>query len=104
MNLTHKNSHVVRWRLSTVVATLWLAITAAANAQSGVTIYGILDSGVEAVTNVGASKATVKRVPTLTGGMYPSRLGFRGREDLGDGLSANFVLEQGLAVDQGTLN
>ncbi|RZT09764.1 Outer membrane protein (porin) [Duganella sp. CF402] len=74
----------------------------AAMAQSNVTIYGLLDSGVEHVTNVNAAGDAVTRVPSLTGS-FPSRIGFRGTEDLGGGLSAIFTLESGLAVDTGTM-
>jgi predicted porin len=73
----------------------------AAMAQSNVTVYGLLDTGVERVTNVNAAGDSVTRMPSLTGS-FPSRLGFRGTEDLGGGLSAIFTLEAGLAVDTGT--
>jgi predicted porin len=81
-----------------------LALATGAQAQSNVTIYGILDAAVEHLSNVGASGDSIKRMPGLTGGISPSRLGFRGTEDLGDGLKAVFTLEQGLGVDSGTLN
>ena len=68
-------------------------------AQS-VTIYGIVDTGVEVVTNVGPTKSRVTRVPSLTGSL-PSRLGFRGSEDLGDGYSAVFLLGTGLRAGHG---
>ncbi|MGN5478163.1 porin [Cupriavidus basilensis] len=42
-------------------------------------------------------------MPTATGSV-PSRWGLRGKEDLGGGTSAVFVLESGFGVDQGTLN
>jgi predicted porin len=42
------------------------------------------------------------RVPSLTGSL-PSRLGFRGTEDLGNGLAAVFTLESGYNQDVGTL-
>lgn len=71
-----------------------------AQAQS-VTIYGVIDQAVEHVGKV-AGGASINRIPTLTGSA-PSRLGFRGTEDLGGGLRAVFTLEQGLAVDTGTL-
>jgi predicted porin len=76
---------------------------AQAQSTSTVTIYGIVDAGVERVSNVGPSHGSVSRMPSLTGTL-PSRLGFRGSDDLGDGLRALFVLEQGFAPDQGTLN
>lgn len=71
-----------------------------AQAQS-VTTYGVLDQAVEYVGNVTGGRG-INRIPTLTGSV-PSRLGFRGAEDLGDGLRALFTLEQGFGVDTGTL-
>jgi predicted porin len=70
---------------------------------ANVTIYGLLDIGVESVSNVGAAGNTLNRMPTSTNSM-PSRLGFRGREDLGNGLSAFFTLEQGIIGKTGTLS
>lgn len=70
-----------------------------AQAQSSVTIYGVLDAGVTIVDDAGG--ASLKLVDT--GIMQGSRLGFRGTEDLGGGLKANFVLEQGLGLDTGAL-
>lgn len=72
-------------------------------AQSSVQIYGVMDTAVEALTNVGADKSTLTRMPTLSGSV-PSRLGFRGKEDLGGGLSAGFTLEMGIGSDSGVLN
>ena len=51
-----------------------------------------------------AGGATIKRVEDGTGlGLSGSRLGFRGTEDLGGGLTAGFVLEGGFLADAGTL-
>ena len=80
-----------------------LAFGGAAQAQSSVTVYGIVDNAVEYLNNVGAAKSGLTRMPTLTGSV-PSRLGFRGREDLGGGLSAGFTLEMGIGTDSGVLN
>jgi predicted porin len=68
---------------------------------STVTQYGLVDTGAEYVSNVGPSGSRLLRMPSLTGSL-PSRLGFRGSEDLGDGLRAIFVLEAGIALDTGT--
>ncbi|WP_240975705.1 porin [Paraburkholderia aromaticivorans] len=84
-------------------SSLAVCVPAASQAQSSVTLYGIIDTGVEYVTNVGAHQSSVVRMPSLTGSI-PSRWGFRGKEDLGGGLSAVFVLESGFAPSQGTLN
>lgn len=82
---------------------LALCAHTATQAQSGVTVYGIADIGVERLTNVNAQGASLWRMPNLTG-LTPSRLGFRGTDDLGRGLSAFFNLEMGIALDSGTFN
>jgi predicted porin len=83
-------------------AALMCALAASsANAQTAVQIYGIVDSGVAHLTNVNAAGDSITKVPSLTSS-FPSRIGFRGTEDLGNGLQAFFVLENGLALDTGT--
>ncbi len=79
------------------------AQSASVSDGSSVTIYGIVDTGVEHLTNVGAAGGTLTRMPGLTGSL-PSRLGFRGSEDLGAGLKAVFTLEMGIGLDAGSLN
>ncbi len=74
-------------------------LPALAVAQS-VTLYGVIDTGVEYVNNVGAAKDGVARLMGNTG-MVPSRWGLRGTEDLGSGLKSVFVLESGFAPDTG---
>ena len=74
------------------------AATTPASAQSSVTVYGIFDAGLEASDS---GRGATKRM--ISGGSYGSRLGFRGNEDLGGGLSAVFRLESGFAGDTGAL-
>ncbi len=71
------------------------AFTGAAQAQSSVTVYGILDVGYTGgQARANASRETVNRFSnSMESG---SRLGFRGNEDLGGGLSAQFVFELGI--------
>lgn len=69
-------------------------------AMAQVTIYGIVDTGVEYVTNTNAAGKSVVKMPSLTGS-FPSRIGFKGTEDLGGGLKAFFVLESGFGLDNG---
>lgn len=85
------------------VALLATGVSVASYAQSAVTLYGIIDTGIEYVTNIGPQKASSVHVPTLTASL-PSQWGLRGKEDLGGGLGAVFVLESGFAPGQGTLN
>ena len=108
----------------TLIALAALAATSAF-AQSSVTLYGRAEVGVDLGfrTTVNSSNTTVIAGPggsttnTLLGssvskpgfrisdgdnqGQASSRFGFRGTEDLGDGLRANFVLEAGVALDDG---
>ncbi|WP_031358751.1 porin [Caballeronia sordidicola] len=73
-----------------------------AAAQSSVTLYGIVDSGVEFVSRAGPENGKLFRVPSTTGSL-PSRWGFRGSEDLSGGYKATFVLESGFSPASGTL-
>lgn len=74
----------------------------AAQAQSSVTLYGVVDANVEFATNlVNPSGGSDHRFALNGGGLSGSRWGLRGVEDLGSGLSAVFVLESGFGVDDG---
>ena len=69
----------------------------AASAQSNVTIYGLIDGGVEHQSGGVAGSVT-----KLTSGVQnASRIGFKGTEDLGGGMSALFTLENGFGLDTG---
>ncbi len=85
-----------------IAAASLLALAGAGQAQN-VTIYGVIDQAVEHLTNMGADGHTDNRLPGLTGSV-PTRIGFRGSEDLGGGLRALFTIEQGFGADAGTLN
>jgi predicted porin len=71
---------------------------------SSVTLYGILDSGLEYLTHASADKNGTHSVTRMTSGdMSGSRWGFTGKEDLGGGTQAFFLLESGLNVNTGGL-
>ncbi|MRV75357.1 porin [Duganella sp. FT92W] len=78
----------------------WLLLLGcnAAYAQSNVAMYGVLDTFVTHIHADGLPSVT--RLDTSS--LLASRIGFRGREDLGGGASANFTLEIGLNGDDGT--
>lgn len=78
-----------------LIALAVLAASGAAMAQSSVTLYGVADAG---VTYVNGDK---NWSGVTSGNNLTSRVGFRGVEDLGGGLKANFVLEAGLNLDNG---
>ncbi|WGS50757.1 porin [Paraburkholderia sp. D15] len=71
----------------------------AAHAQSSVTLYGIVEDGVDVVSNVQGSHL-VQMASGVTAG---SRWGVRGTEDLGGGLSTIFRLESGFDLNSGRL-
>ena len=94
------------------------AFASAAQAQSSVTVYGILDVGFQGVTtrgNAASSTSTAVQNPvaggksnqtrfTGEGSESTSRLGFKGTEDLGGGTSAFFTAEFALAPTDATLS
>ncbi|MDR5781142.1 porin [Caballeronia sp. LZ065] len=70
-----------------------------ASAQSSVTLYGILDSGIAYIHNSGGKATQI----AMTVGEAGPRWGLKGEEDLGGGLKAIFVLEDGFSVGTGRL-
>lgn len=72
-------------------------VATAAQAQSSVTVYGVMDTGVAKTEGLAAGSATYMQ----NGGLSTSRFGFRGEEDLGGGLKAKFNLEGGLLDSTG---
>jgi predicted porin len=92
-----------------LIASAALAMVAgSAQAQSSVTVYGLIDAGY-ATSNIdhGAGAVTDQKMVggidsgNGTGSLSGSRLGFRGTEDLGGGLKANFVLETAIKYSTG---
>jgi predicted porin len=87
-------------------ATLMLALAAmlpaAAFAQSTVTVYGSIDAGLRYQTNVDAQGHGL--LSLSSGNYYSNRLGFRGVEQLGNGLNAHFQLESGFNSKTGELD
>ncbi|RKT22865.1 putative porin [Paraburkholderia sp. RAU2J] len=87
---------------SWLLPTLMFSSIAPVYAQSSVTLYGIIDTGVEYVSHANAAGDSVFRMPAITGSL-PSRWGLRGVEDLGGGLKALFTLESGFNVRGGDM-
>jgi len=84
---------------NTLVAVALACAFPAVYAQSSVTVYGILDGGVEVLD---AGSETVTRLQGA--GMWSgNRFGIRGSENLGGGYSAIFTLEGRFSLDTGTL-
>jgi predicted porin len=89
----------------TIVATAVLgSFTLAAHAQGSVTLYGLIDAGISYVSNARAGTGHESLVKYDDGVASGSRWGLRGNEDLGGGLRALFVLENGFNSGNGTLS
>ena len=84
-----------------LIALAIAAISAApAFAQSNVTIYGRVDYGYMSRGGDSGGINTRGTKTEMAGGMQAgSRIGFKGSEDLGNGLKAIFEVEQGLTTD-----
>ncbi|KXU84674.1 porin [Caballeronia megalochromosomata] len=84
---------------SAFVALVFSAVSGIAYAQSSVLLYGIVDEGFQFNNNAGGKRQYYLASGELNG----SRWGLRGSEDLGGGLKAIFVLENGFDVNTGRL-
>lgn len=92
-------------------ATLGAALSAAAQAETSVTLYGLIDTGIS-YTRINGSYTDpktgvttgsgVSRMGATTGTTAGSRWGLRGKEDLGGGLYAMFQLESGFDSRNGS--
>jgi predicted porin len=91
-------------RAALAFAALAAAASAPVHAQSSVTLYGIIDEGINYTSNVQTSPGHGHNLYSLSSGILSgSRWGLRGVEDLGGGLKALFVLENGFDVNNGKL-
>ncbi|NIE83085.1 MULTISPECIES: porin [unclassified Burkholderia] len=85
-------------RIMVAAATLTGLTAGVAHAQSSVTLYGIVDTGIGWQSSQAALGATAggKSVVKMVNGIWAgSRFGLKGSEDLGGGLKAIFQLEEG---------
>lgn len=74
-------------------------VVSAVKAQSSVTLYGIADAGFTYNNNQSGSKLYA----LTSGDLQGSRFGLKGVEDLGGGLNAIFVIENGFNILNGRL-
>jgi general bacterial porin, GBP family len=69
-------------------------------AQSSVTMYGRVDTGVNQTVATAATGVTTKTNAIKYSGINSSLIGFKGTEDLGGGLKASFLVETGLTLGE----
>ena len=79
------------------------AMTAATASAADFTLYGIVDTGLGYTNLDTLEDPTVNRFEMINGYNSGSRFGFKGTEDLGNGYSVSFVLENGFNSDSGVL-
>lgn len=84
-----------RTQALSVLAALALPV-GSAHAQSSVTLYGVAEASI-----VRGDGSLGSKTQLFSGSSLGTRLGFRGIEDLGGGMSARFVLESGFGLDTG---
>ncbi|MBN3810079.1 porin [Paraburkholderia sp. Ac-20347] len=94
------------------ILTICVAYSTASHAQSNVTLYGVIDSGINYTNNVQKGKSAngftgghqIAMIEGGSAGLQGSRWGITGTEDLGNNMKAIFLLENGFYSNNGALN
>lgn len=96
--MTH--TRLARPAMGALACALCMGSAYAQNTTS-VTLYGLVDTGIEFLNHAGTN-GSGSQYRLSSGNVTGSRWGVRGKEDLGGGLGAVFVLESGWNGDTGT--
>lgn len=89
----------MKFKLKIICVAVIAAASLQAKAASDVVLYGIVDSAITHVSDKQGSSSTELN----SGNLNTSRLGIRGKEDLGGGLNAVFNLESSIGLDTGSI-
>ena len=95
-----------RFALKAAAGLAMLLFAGAAVAQSSVTLYGLLDTGLlytSKTVGATAGENAGKNFSLINGGVTPSVFGLTGTEDLGSSLKVSFKLESGFSPANGGL-
>jgi predicted porin len=96
-----------KWALKAIFGGALILSCGMAQAQSSVTLYGVVDGGL-LYTNKTANPTTFHnegaQISMIDSGSEPSQFGVKGTEDLGGGLKAEFDLESGIDIANGGYN
>lgn len=84
-------------RLAILMVVVVTAARTPVHAQSSVTLYGVISTGLGYISNQGGSS----QYSVVNGPFQPPRIGFKGREELGGGTAAIFTLENGFSITSG---
>jgi predicted porin len=91
----------MKFNKTLVAAAVFAMGATAAQAQSSVTLYGILDAGVQGSTQSLANGYSSSNFGMASGVQSGNRFGIKGSEDLGSGTRATFTLESGFNLGSG---
>jgi predicted porin len=92
------------WKLKSVMGAVSLTFYGLAQAQSNVTLYGVVDGGLLYTSKTLSTTSGQNGGKTFAmndSGLTSSRFGLKGSEDLGGGLKVNFTLESGIDIANG---
>ncbi|MGN6667658.1 MAG: porin [Trinickia sp.] len=91
---------------ATAACAAFAAFAGSAHAQSSVTLYGVIDSGLLYQSTSGPAIVGLRSTPghvfaIKDGGIYASGWGIKGSEDLGNGYRVNFKLQESFNSSNG---
>ena len=87
-----------------LLTVLLLCVAATADAQSNITLYGVIDTSLGYTTNNSSAHGPASEIALGEGELQGSRWGLKGNEDLGGGTKAMFDLESGFMDNNGTFD
>jgi predicted porin len=94
-----------KFSLKVGTAAVGLFFATLAQAQSSVTLYGLIDAGLTYTSKTGdVAPDTGHQFSFTDSGLSTSNFGLQGTEDLGSGLKAEFKLESGFNIGTGGYN
>lgn len=87
----------------TLTALAVASVFAGSAMAADVTVYGIMDTGVQFLHTNPSEGASTHSFSMKNGGHFGNRFGFKGAEDLGNGYTVGFILESGFTGDDGKM-
>lgn len=91
----------MKYRFASLCCVALLGIVDNARAQSSVTLYGSIDTGLIYQSKTADDKGAA--FGTLSSGVWPTWWGLTGKEDIGDGTKIVFKLEGGFSTNTGAI-
>jgi len=97
-------STLEKFEMKKTLVALAAVSAVSAFAQTSVTAFGVVDVAQVTKTHTSLDGTVLSKTSGINDGYHAgNRIGFRGNEDLGGGLSANFWIENGINITNGAL-